>query len=194
MRACTAPFAAAGAIVAVGALSLVGSLLGASVQASASSRTVVLLGDGVAGAHFGQTEDAAISGLSQAFGPPKSSAPVNEKGNCNIDAAMHWAELSAYFDHGRFVGFSTLTLTGEQVAEPSVVTAKGLRVGDTLAEARHLYGAALRTSYAQGGSWSATTPDGTLDGYLSAEVDQKSPPPRVESIEAGAVGCPAASP
>ena len=44
-----------------------------------------------------------------------------------------------------------------------------------LAEARQLYGAALKTSYAQGGSWTAKTPQGTLDGYLTAEVDQNSP-------------------
>jgi hypothetical protein len=64
-----------------------------------------------------------------------------------------------------------------------------------------LYGNGLATTrfgeseaVAQGGSWTAKTGAGTLDGYLTAEAGRKSPPPRILSIEAGAVGCPAASP
>jgi hypothetical protein len=161
---------------------------------SASAEVVVLLGNGTEAAHFGQPEAAAIDGLDKSLGPPESSAPISEAGNCTIDAAMQWAALTAYFDHRRFVGYSTLSAGGDVLWRANVVTAKGLRVGATLAEARRIYGSALRTSYAQGGSWSAKTPAGALDGYLSAEVGQRTPPPRILSIEAGAVGCPASSP
>ena len=76
-------------------------------------------------------------------------------------------------------------------------TELGLRVGDPLGQAQNLYGSALTTSAAQGGSWSATTPDGFLRGYLSGVPGQQSlpyPQPLIESIGAGDVGCPAASP
>jgi hypothetical protein len=162
--------------------------------ASASAEMVVLLGNGTEGAHFGQAEAAAIDGLDKLLGPPKRSVPISEAGNCTIDAAMQWPALTAYFDHGRFVGYSTISAAGNALPRANLVTAKGLRVGATLAEARRTYGSALRTSYAQGGSWSAKTASGALDGYLSAEVGQRRPPPRILSIEAGAVGCPASSP
>jgi hypothetical protein len=65
-------------------------------------------------------------------------------------------------------------------------------LGDTLARARVLYGDALTTSFAQGGSWSVTTSTGRLAGLLTGEVDQTSPRPRIVDITA--VGYPAASP
>ncbi len=52
----------------------------------------------------------------------------------------------------------------------------------------------LRTSTAQGGTWFAKTAYGALEGYLTAELGQTSSVPRIMSIEAGAVGCPAATP
>lgn len=73
------------------------------------------------------------------------------------------------------------------------MTAQGLRVGDTLAQAQQLYGTELSTSFAQGGSWSAATPEGKLEGYLSEEPSQSSVS-TISSIEAGAVGCPAMTP
>ena len=39
-----------------------------------------------------------------------------------------------------------------------LATARGLRVGDTLARGRSLYGRAFTTSTAQGGSWAGTRP------------------------------------
>jgi len=44
------------------------------------------------------------------------------------------------------------------------------------------------------GSWSVPTRSGKLIGYLSAEPDQPGPVPTITSIEAGSVGCPAATP
>jgi len=155
---------------------------------------VVLYGNGLATTRFGESEAVAIARLDQSLGRPKTSRLTDEAGNCTIDAAMQWDVLTAYFYHGRFVGYSTLSAAGHPLPQPGVATAEGLRVGDTLARAERIYGSALHTSYAQGGSWTAKTGAGTLDGYLTAEAGRKSPPPRILSIEAGAVGCPAASP
>jgi hypothetical protein len=187
----------------VAAAALAGSAYGPAMAGASTGRVVVLLGDGVAGAllrgavataKFGQAESDAITGLDSVMGSPKRAAPVGETGQCTVDALMQWPALTAYFDHGRFVGFSTLSPTGTTVPAANVVTWEGLRVGDTLSEAHRLYGRELSTSSAQGGTWFAKTSVGTLDGYLSAEVGQKSAPPRILSIEAGAVGCPAMSP
>ena len=83
---------------------------------------------------------------------------------------------------------------GEILPDGNLVTAQGLRVGDTLAQAQQLYGSELTTSFAQGGSWSAVTSNGKLNGFLSEEPNQTPSPPTIMSIEAGAVGCPAMTP
>jgi hypothetical protein len=117
-------------------------------------------------------------------------------GNCTIDAALQWSTITAYFLHGKFVGYATLSLLdGRGTHElPDVATAKGLRIGDTLARAERLYAGALKTSYEQGGSWFVTTPDGSQAGYLTSEVDSTRPAPRIADVTAGSVGCPAATP
>jgi hypothetical protein len=95
---------------------------------------------------------------------------------------VEWTErlldgLNLFTGYGRFVGYE---YRGRFLA-----TTAGLRVGDTVARARQLYGAAFRISAAQGGSWSA---DGMI-GYLSAPNGG-----RIMSIDAGNVGCPALTP
>ena len=155
-----------------------------------------LLGNGVAGVRFGQREVPTIAALDQLLGSP-TKGPVDDTGDCTIDAAEQWTTLTAYFDAGRFVGYSTnstVVVSGEPLAHQSLVTAQGMRVGDTVTQASAIYGAAFTTSLAQGGSWSVATPGGTLDGYLSGEPNQPGPPPTIASIEAGSVGCPAMSP
>jgi len=179
--------------LALGALPT-GGLLAAEARVPASAGpTVTLLGDGIGAARFGQSERVAVSDLDKALSTTKAKV-VEMAGNCTVDLAVQWPMLTAYFDHGRFVGYSTLAANGEPLTAMNMVTAKGLRVGDTLAEARRLYHGALTTTTAQGGAWFAKTPDGRLEGYLSAEVNQTKPPPRIASIEAGKVGCPAATP
>ncbi len=154
---------------------------------------ILLQGDGIGSVHFGGTENSAIAALDAVLGgsPTKSTA---EPGNCDTDDAEQWANATAYFDAGTFVGYSTLAANGEVLPVGSLVTAQGLRIGDTLTQAQQFYGPAFTTSFAQGGSWSVSTPDGTLDGYLSAVPGQLAPAPTVLSIEAGSVGCPAATP
>ena len=73
-------------------------------------------------------------------------------------------------------------------------TAKGLQIGDTLGEARQLYGGTLRTSGEQDGAWFVTTPQGTLDGFLTGEPNILGANDQIASIDAGVVGCPAMSP
>jgi hypothetical protein len=153
----------------------------------------VLAGDGAAGVRFGESTSSAIAGLDEAVGKP-SKGPINESGNCNIDAAEQWPSLTGFFDRGEFAGYSTLAANGERLTQGSMETAMGLRVGDTIARARQIYGSVFRTSLAQGGSWSVTTPDGKIIGYLSGEPNQPGPSPTITSIEAGSVGCPAATP
>jgi hypothetical protein len=155
---------------------------------------VVLRGDGLAGAKFGQPETVAIDEIEGAVGTPLHAMPTNMVGNCTVDSAMQWPTLTAYFSRNSFVGYSTSSLN-RYLLDSNVSTAAGLRIGDSLAKARDLYGDALRTTTAQGGAWSVATSTGTLAGNFTAEVDQ-SPPlnPRIGDITAGSVGCPAASP
>jgi len=195
---CTSCLGATGVVglVAVGTPAIVmlrGPLAAEAGAPPAASKTVILLGDGIGKARFGQSERVATADLGNALSETK--ATVAEHGrDCTIDMAVQWPALTAYFYQGRFVGYSTFAANGEPLPKADMATAKGLRVGDTLGEARRLYDGALRTTLAQGGAWFAKTPNGTLEGYLSAEVNQESPPPRIASIEAGHVGCPAATP
>lgn len=82
-----------------------------------------------------------------------------------------------FFGHEHFVGYE---YSGRFLA-----TTAGLRVGDTIAQARRIYGAGFKTSTAQGGSWSAAG----LRGYLTAPRNG-----RISTIDAGNVGCPALRP
>lgn len=168
----------------------------AAAELKMSPHVLVLRGDGIGSAAFGQPETTALAGLRHAIGAPKTRHPVVLADNCTVDAAMEWPSVTAYFFHGAFVGYATISLLGapRRTADTHVATAAGLHVGDTLVRAAHLYGHSLSTSFAQGGSWFATTPTGTLAGYLTSEVDATRPQPRIADITAGSVGCPAASP
>jgi hypothetical protein len=121
---------------------------------------------------------------------------MNEAGNCTIDAAMQWPTMTAYFFHSPFVGYGTGSLLAlpQDRKIPNATTVSGLRIGDTLARARVLYGNDLTTSYAQGGSWFAASSSGRLAGLLTAEINHSGPTPRIADITAGSVGCPAVSP
>lgn len=162
-----------------------------TVQSPAVSGPVVLRGNGIGGAVFGQQEAAAISNLKKVLGPPTTASP-RPSNNCTIDAFLQFPGLVTYFHLGKFVGYATGTENGENTQVLNVVTRKGLRIGDSLERAKKIYGTDFRTSYAQGGSWFAFTSTGTLAGYLTAEVNRASA--RIEDITAGSVGCPAASP
>jgi len=117
------------------------------------------------------------------------------KGNCTIDAALYWTNFSAYFLGGRFVGYQTGdNLTGKPEPAFNGKTRRGLRVGDSLMQARLLYAGDLATDGENGGVHAITTAAGTIRGYLSLEIPNPPDKVKIVTIAAGSVGCPAASP
>jgi hypothetical protein len=154
----------------------------------------MLSGDAVDAVRFGEPEQKAASALEKLVGPSEGGIK-GAKGNCTIDAALYWANFSAYFLKGTFVGYQTgNNLTGKAVPAFNGKTPQGLRVGDTLAEARELYPGRVTTSGDNGGVYAVKTVTGTIRGYLSLEI--LNPPDKIHivTISAGSVGCPAASP
>ena len=157
-------------------------------------------GNGIGGATFGQPEAVAIAELDKVLGSPTTPRPASDAGNCTVDAYLTWPTMTAYFFHGRFVGYDSASLLGGQGSGapkviPNAATAAGLRIGDDVAQARRIYGSAFVVLFSQGGSWRVSTPTGRLDGYLNAVPGRSTPPvPRVADVSAGSVGCPAASP
>ena len=163
------------------------------VQSPVVSGPVVLRGNGIGSAVFGQPEATAISNLEKVLGPPTTAEP-RATTNCSVDAYIKFLGLTADFDKGLFVGYSTGSLLGVNRQILNSETTKGLRIGDTLSRAKQIYGANLKTSTAQGGSWFASTSAGTVAGLTTVEVNWTNPQPRIADMSAGSVGCPAVSP
>jgi hypothetical protein len=157
-------------------------------------------GNGIGGATFGQPQAVAIAELDKVLGSPTTPRPIDDAGNCTVDAYLTWPTMTAYFFRSRFVGYDSASLLGAQASGapdviPSASTAAGLRIGDDVAQARRIYGSAFVVLFSQGGSWRVTTSTGMLDGYLTAVPGRPTPPvPKVADVSAGSVGCPAASP
>lgn len=149
----------------------------------------VLSGVGVGAARFGERPSTVMRRLDALLGQPPSK-PYYASADCNFDHAIEWSGLLTYFHRGRFVGYSyqPSRLTG---FEPVLATLKGLRVGQTVRQARRLYGTAFGVSPVQGGSWVLSTPTGRLDGYTSDVTNLDG---TIMTIEAGHVGCPAMTP
>jgi hypothetical protein len=139
------------------------------------SKPSVLSGRGIGparlGRRFGPTL-VAVSNLLGVFGSRTAGR------GCGVDTSEKLLDHNdLFFGHGRFVGY--------EYSGHFLTTTAGLRVGDTVARARQIYGAAFKTSAAQGGSWSVAG----LRGYLTAPQNG-----RIATIDAGNVGCPALSP
>jgi hypothetical protein len=183
MRARVSSFVAAAALI----LSLG---LQTSVMAAATA-PLVLGSRGLDVAHLGSREVVAEQAFTQLLGRP--STPLTSTpglSNCGLDAMSSWHAFSAYFDHGRLVGLSL----GPGVT-PFGRTSNGLAPGNTLARARVLYGASLRTSTNQGGTWIVTTSTGRIEGFLNPSTGRApKPSARILTIDVGVVGCPAMSP
>jgi hypothetical protein len=135
----------------------------------------VLSASGIRPARFGTRfvpTLVTVSDLLGVFGDRTSGR------GCGVDITEHMLDHDdLFFGRGRFVGY--------EYSGHFLTTSAGLRVGDTLAHARQLYGAGFKTSAAQGGSWSAAG----LRGYLTAPHNG-----RIATIDAGNVGCAALSP
>jgi hypothetical protein len=147
----------------------------------------ILEGDRIGQVTFGEARPTVLRELNALLGRAPSH-PYHIIGACRADHGIDWPGLSAYFHHGRFVGYAYL---GQHGDEPVLATAKGLLVGDTLRRGRRLYGSGFHVSPEQGGSWSGRTPNGRIDGFTSEITNLKG---KVLTIEAGYVGCPAMTP
>jgi hypothetical protein len=135
----------------------------------------VLSGNGIGDARLGMLVDqapAAVSNLLGVFGDPIAAH------GCGVDSSERMLDhIVLFFGQRWFVGF--------EYSGRFLKTTAGLGVGETVARARQLYGPAFRVSTAHGGSWSANG----LRGYLTGPRNG-----RIETIDAGNVGCATASP
>ena len=204
-----------GALVATGvvfALLAVAMTVGrVSARDRAPGRTAqlaVLSADGIAGAHFGASPAALRRGLEALVG--QRGGTYSRGGSCGLDHEITWRdgrtasgepELIAYFRGSAFAGYQFgapdfVVAPRRPPAGWTLATTRGLRVGDTLAHGRHLYGRAFTISTAQGGSWSVRVPGGRLDGYAwgRPKHGDVSPQSVVTTIDAGDVGCAALTP
>jgi hypothetical protein len=183
------------AFVAIALLGIIGSSSTAIASAVTSpARTVVLSGDSVGPVRFYEAQQKAVSALKTLIGPAEGGVR-DAKGNCTIDAALYWANFSVYFLKGSFVGYQTgINLSDNRQPTFNGKTPQGLRIGDTLAEARKLYPGRVTTRGVNGGVYALKTTTGTIRGYLSLEISAPPNKIKVVSISAGSVGCPAASP
>jgi hypothetical protein len=152
---------------------------------------LTVAGNGLSISRLGTEESAAIADITRAIGRPTtrlSADPGLE--NCGVGATATWHSMIVFFNHNRLVG---LSFGPGHV--PTVKTAGGLRLGDTLSRARAIYPKKLTTSGSQAGTWFAATPLGRIDGFLNPST-ARAPQPNahIETIEVGVVGCPAMSP
>jgi hypothetical protein len=162
-----------------------------TTTAAGSSTTLVFSGNGLNVAHLGTGETLAMSTFIHLLGKPTSKLTATPAlKNCGVEATAAWSSLEVFFNHRRLVGVAT-----GPGHVPAAKTVDGLRIGDTLARARVIYGAKLRTSTQQAGTWFVTTSTGIIDGLLNpGTAATPRPTARILTIDVGNVGCPAMSP
>jgi hypothetical protein len=148
----------------------------------------------------------AMLGPAQLSGQPTGDCTVDDQSDWDVRVVQGHArsvvDLAIQFGRGRFIGYAVggvaLPLKpGATVPEVTVETADGLRLRDTIARARQLYGGALQTSAAQGGSYVIQVPHGRIDGYASGRASPGhivAAHSTIRTIQAGDNGCPAQSP
>lgn len=161
------------------------------VASSSATTALVLSPRGISSAPLGTRQTKAEEVLTDLLGrPSKALSATSGLSNCGLDATSTWHSFSAYFNKDRLVGLSL-----GPGATPVGRTTRGLRLGDTLARAKSIYGTSLHTSTNQGGAWYVRTAGGVLDGFLVPSTG-RSPRPsaRIWTIDVGVVGCPAMSP
>ena len=169
----------------------------------------VLDGGGISTLRFGASAARAQALLLPLLGRPASRHRYRL--DCGVDGVITWSPrgllgpLALYFGHGRLVGYQYGDASSQrqrwrpvQIGAPlALATTGGLELGDSMAQARRLYGPRFRVSAAQGGSWSVHTVGGRMDGYVLIDPNTGrvvSSRDRVATIDAGTVGCPALSP
>jgi hypothetical protein len=202
-----------GSSVATRSVQSGGAAAGPAVAGSPRVRRAPLrlYGNGFGDVRFGAGTRAVYRLLLPRLGQPLTGTAGDA--TCGVDGQATWPivlnprtgrlirheEMSVDFAHNRVVGYqfggADPHLHGRRVVTVnSVATARGLRIGDPLRRGRHLYGHTFHLSNAQGGSWSVRTPRGVLSGFAQVRSFPIGPSARVETIDAGDVGCPAVSP
>lgn len=166
--------------------------LPSAVAQGAARSPVRLLGDAVGGARFGTSQAAAIDELARMFGNLKTTS-FKAIDWCGLTAESTRFDVLFNFERGKFVGYELGNASGKTAGQPNVVTAAGLRLGDTIAQAEEIYGRQFITSAAQGGSWKVKTPAGEMVGLLVGPPMTGSTD-RIDVIGAGYFGCPAMAP
>jgi hypothetical protein len=116
--------------------------------ASARNGNAILDSRGIAGAHFGETESAALAALTSQFGAPTRRLPNTGCGP--LFREIEWRHLYAEFRGQTFEGVRYIAgawpignlrpATGRASAVlPRVATAKGISLGSTLGDVRAAY-------------------------------------------------------
>ena len=178
------------ALVALRALTGVSSFT-ISAGAAQMVPVVVVSGKGLVNLSIGASHSNSLALFKAWLGP--ASTPLTSTPNlrlCGVSDTAAWGPVGVYFNHQRLVGLSISP--GHSL---HVQTTTGLRLGDTLARARVLYGKKLTTSRAQGGTWFVATSPHRIDGFLSPSTAKApSSSAKIWTIDVGVVGCPAESP
>jgi hypothetical protein len=182
---------------------------GTSPTASGGTVLDVLRADGIGSARFGSSP-RAVRAVIDSLLAQAGLAYKPAGAGCGVDHSIVWWDdrttnrlpnLVAYFGRSRFVGYQygeygTMIRPHPPLRGTALATARGLRIGDTLARGRALYGHAFTLSSAQGGTWSVRVGGRLIDGYAwgtpkHGDVSWHSV---VATIDAGDVGCAALSP
>ena len=168
----------------------------------------VLGADGIGAVKFGASPAAMRAAVDSLLRQPGGA--YARGGSCGLDHQIQWWDdrtanglplLTVYFRRSKFAGYQygeygTLTAPRLPAQGLALATTRGLRIGDTLARGRDLYGRAFAISAAQGGTWGVRTAGGVIVGYAWGTPKHGAVSPRsvVATIDAGDVGCPALSP
>jgi hypothetical protein len=183
---------------------------GPAIQVPSTFRKLVLnvlRPDGIGSVRFGASPAAVRAAIDSLTRQQGGSYTVG--GSCGIDHAIKWWDqwtgsgepaLTVFFHRSAFAGYQFGDPPGAGVLRSppggwQLATTRGLRIGDTLARGRQLYGRAFAISAAQGGAWSVGAPR-LIKGYSWGTPDHMplSSQRVVATIDAGDVGCPAVSP
>lgn len=179
-------------------------VIGSSSAGSGPHVRGVLRVNGIASAIFG-TSPRVVRGVIDSLLGQAGLAYKPTAAQCGLDHSIAWADqtasLNVYFGHSKFLGYQygdygSITRPHPPLHGVELATLRGLRIGDTLARGRSLYGHAFTLSAAQGGTWSVRVGGQLIDGYAwgrprYGDVSWRSV---VATIDAGDVGCAALSP
>ncbi len=169
--------AALAVVIAVGVVGLAGSW--GMAAAAPGNGHPTLQADGLGGVRIGTTERVATRKLSAQLGPPSGHPAPGCVGGYS-DVA--WRDLIVQFKHGRFSGYRYWVTGPRQSVTPKLATARGITLGSTFGQLRHLY------ALTQTGTdfWSAA---GMTFGLNSAAYPS---PPSAPIYEVKVSACPAA--